>query len=396
MNNSLINTIEEKFYTQFETKPQLAFAPGRINVIGEHTDYNEGFVFPAAINLGVGVAIQKCENFNCQIISLDMNESLRFDISKDLKPITSGSWKNYILGIIIELKKKSYQLQGFNMVFGGDIPIGSGLSSSAALENAFLIAINELQQLNLDKFEMIHIAQKAEHNAVGVKCGIMDQYSSMFGKKGQALFLDCNTITSEAVPLHLDNYEILLINSNVKHSLAENAYNERREACERVNKALNIPSLRYLTIETLEENKHKLNTDDYIKALYVINENRRVENSVAVLKQQNIKALGELLFESHQGMKNRYQITCPELDFLVDFAYQHPDVIGARMMGGGFGGCTINIVKKGKSKSFFNEVSKQFQNTFKTLCTAIPITIENGAQLIKTNVTNAISTRTIS
>ena len=188
MNTSLITQIKEEFYAQFQTEPLLAFAPGRINIIGEHTDYNEGFVFPAAINLGIGVAIQSSTDTNCHVISKDMNESFSFNVNETLTPIANGGWKNYILGIIIELKKQDISLQPFNMVFSGNIPIGSGLSSSAALENAFLTGINTLQHLNLEKMKMARIGQSAEHNAVGVKCGIMDQYSSMFGKKEHALF----------------------------------------------------------------------------------------------------------------------------------------------------------------------------------------------------------------
>lgn len=384
MNTSLITQIKEEFYAQFQTEPLLAFAPGRINIIGEHTDYNEGFVFPAAINLGIGVAIQSSTGTNCHVISKDMNESFSFNVNETLTPIANGGWKNYILGIIIELKKQDISLQPFNMVFSGNIPIGSGLSSSAALENAFLTGINTLQHLNLEKMKMARIGQSAEHNAVGVKCGIMDQYSSMFGKKEHALFLDCQTISSQLIPLALDDYEILLINSNVKHSLAESAYNERREACERIIKHFKIPSLRLLTHEVLMSSKNQISNSDFNKALYILDENNRVKNSVAALQKQDIETLGKLLFESHKGMKDLYEITCKELDFLVEEAYKSIDVIGARMMGGGFGGCTINIIKKNKSQIFFDKLSQKFHKKFGITCTSIPIIISDGARLINT------------
>lgn len=396
MNTSLITQIKEDFYAEFQIEPLLAFAPGRINIIGEHTDYNEGYVFPAAINLGIGVAIQKSTDASCHIISKDMNESFSFNTDETLTPIPNGGWKNYILGIIIELKKAGVELLSFNMVFRGNIPIGSGLSSSAAFENAFLTALNALQNLNLDKMQMVLIGQSAEHNAVGVKCGIMDQYSSMFGKKEQGILLDCKTISSTFIPINLEDYEILLINSNVKHSLAESAYNDRREACERVSEHFKITSLRHLTIETLIASKGQISSDDFNKALYILEENNRVKAAVKALQNKDLSTLGTLLFKSHKGMKDLYKITCAEIDFLVDEANKNDDVIGARMMGGGFGGCTINIVKKNKSKVFFESLLQKFYTKFGIKCTSIPIKISGGARLINTNTTNEIPTRTIS
>jgi len=384
MNTILLKALKEAFSKHFQTAPFMAFAPGRINIIGEHTDYNEGFVFPAAINLGVGLAIQVSENQECRVVSNDMNEALVFSMNEPLSPLETGGWQNYVIGIILELQKKGFKPQGFNAVFGGDIPIGSGLSSSAALENVFLVALNELFGYNLDQMELVLMAQQAEHNAVGVKCGIMDQYSSMFGEEGTALFLDCQSIISQKIPIQLQEYELLLINSNVQHSLADNAYNDRRASCERIARHLGVASLRQVSLKMLKEVQPEVHPDDYNKALYVLQENQRVLNSVDALKQNDLMRLGALLFESHQGMKHQYQITCEELDFLVNEAQKSPLVIGSRMMGGGFGGCTINLVKKGETHNFFEQVKHLYHDKFSKECTSIPVRIGQGAKMINT------------
>jgi galactokinase len=293
-------------------------------------------------------------------------------------------WQNYVIGILLELQKKGLKPQGFNAVFGGDIPIGSGLSSSAALENVFLVALNQLFDFNLDKMDMVLMAQQAEHNAVGVKCGIMDQYSSMFGEEGTALFLDCQSIASQKIPIALNDYELLLINSNVEHSLAENAYNERRASCERVAAHLGVASLRHVVLKDLKAIEQEIRPEDFEKALYVLQENQRVLLSVEALKQNDLEQLGATLFQSHEGMRHQYQITCEELDFLVEEALRSNLVIGSRMMGGGFGGCTINLIKKGEALKFFEQVRKAYFNKFNMECTAIPVRIGPGARLIET------------
>jgi galactokinase len=384
MNSSLLTQLTEAFKNHFQTTALLAFAPGRINIIGEHTDYNEGFVFPAAINLGVALAIQTSGSAECRIIANDMKEALVFSLDEPLAPMETPGWQNYVIGILLELQKKGLKPQGFNAVFGGDIPIGSGLSSSAALENVFLVALNQLFDFNLDKMDTVLMAQQAEHNAVGVKCGIMDQYSSMFGEEGTALFLDCQSIASQKIPIALKDYELLLINSNVEHSLAENAYNERRASCERVAAHLGVASLRHVVLKDLKAIEQEIRPEDFEKALYVLQENQRVLLSVEALKQNDLEQLGATLFQSHEGMRHQYQITCEELDFLVEEALRSNLVIGSRMMGGGFGGCTINLIKKGEALKFFEQVRKAYFNKFNMECTAIPVRIGPGARLIET------------
>lgn len=382
MNKELLYNIKQTFVETFKDSPLMVFSPGRINIIGEHTDYNDGYVLPAAINHGVYLAIQKSKTDTNRIISVDMNDEIVFSHSERLRPVANGGWKNYVLGIFIELRERGFPIPPINILFGGDIPIGSGLSSSAAVENSVIYAIHKLFNLDLDKNQIVSISQKAEHNSVGVNCGIMDQYSSIFGKKNHVLFLDCYTIDSKSIYFEMENHELLLINSNVKHNLAENAYNERRETCNNVSKKLNIPSLRFTNIVSLNKIKSLISNDSYNKALFVIEENNRVKNAVTALENNDINSLGQLLFESHKGLKDLYEVSCDELDFLVDQAKKHQEVIGARMMGGGFGGCTINIVEKNKSMEFFQKVSKEFENKFGTTCIPISVKISDGTRQV--------------
>lgn len=378
-------TIQEKVRTHFNNFYDknfiLVFSPGRINLIGEHTDYNEGFVFPAAIDKGIYVAMGKSDSDQCEVHALDMEESHTFS-TNNLKIDQSGSWRNYVVGIVAEIAKIQGKLNGFNAVFSGNIPNGSGLSSSAALENSMVFGLNELFDLNLKKEEMIHISQRAEHHYVGVKCGIMDQYASMFGQKNKALLLDCRTITSKPFTIDLQDYELVLINTNVKHKLSESAYNERRAVCENVASMLNVNALRDVNENDLNAIKSKLSEEDYQKALYVIQENKRVILASEALKKNDLKTLGSLLFETHKGLKDHYQVSCKELDYLVDLANEDEAVIGARMMGGGFGGCTINIVHKDGIKSFVSMASKAYLKKFNIECSVYLVNLVDGTHLL--------------
>ena len=381
MNTDLYSKIINAFANNFKEKPLLIFSPGRINLIGEHTDYNDGFVFPAAIDIGIIAAFSKSTKNKCIIIANDLKETYEFTLD-NVHALENGGWKNYILGVVGEIQKKGKQIGNFNLVFGGDIPVGAGLSSSAALENSVVFGLNELFEIGLTKTEMIFISQKAEHNYVGVKCGIMDQYASMFGQENKALLLDCRTTVATPFLINFKNYELLLINTNVKHSLSDSAYNNRRTVCENVASLLNVKALRDTSEEDLLKIKNQISEEDYQKALYVIQENDRVQKASKAITENDIETLGNLVYESHNGLQHQYNVSCDELDFLVDQAKESKDIIGARMMGGGFGGCTINIVKKGKVGSFLEKVAPLYKQKFHKNCSAYSVNISEGTHKI--------------
>ncbi|NER12798.1 galactokinase [Leptobacterium flavescens] len=383
MNSSLLKNIKTLFKDTFSAEPVIIASPGRINIIGEHTDYNEGFVLPAAIDKGIIAAIGKSEGPDCTAIAIDLKESYRFSL-KEVVPVKNGGWRNYVLGVVAEIRNCGKEPGNFSLVFGGDIPSGSGLSSSAALENSLVFGLNELFDLGLSRQEMILISQKAEHHFVGVKCGIMDQFASMFGQKDKALLLDCRDLSSEAFPIDFGDYEILLINSNVKHQLNDSAYNERRAVCEKVAAILNKEALRDVTHEDLLAIEDRISQANLQKCSYVIEENERVLKAVEAIRNNDIKTLGELLFASHHGMQHLYKITCEELDFLVEKARENPYVAGARMMGGGFGGCTINLVKKDKLESYKKLISESYKQQFRKECSFYHVHLSDGTHMIQT------------
>ena len=381
MNKTLIEKIKSSFKAEFKTSPILVFAPGRINLIGEHTDYNDGFVFPAAIDRGIVTAVQKSNSKHCTMLAVDKNEKNTFLIN-DIQPIENGGWRNYILGVISEIQKKGIPLEPIDIAFGGDIPVGAGMSSSAALENSLVYCLNELFNLGLSKLEMILISQNAEHNYVGVKCGIMDQYTSMFGQENSALLLDCRSVESIPYQIDFSEYQLLLINTNVKHNLSDSAYNERRSVCEKIAKLLEIPSLRDASENDLSKIKDIISVDDYQKGLYVIQENERVLKASKAIQNNDLRRLGKLLYDSHSGLQKQYKVSCDELDFLVEKAKGYPDVLGARMMGGGFGGCTINIILKNAVTKFQKEVSEAYKTRFNNDCSIYAVSLSSGAQII--------------
>lgn len=378
---SILTNVNSYYREHYPNDSILIFSPGRINIIGEHTDYNEGFVFPAAIDKGIYASIGKSSTMKSTAHALDLNESYSFSTT-ELTSENPGSWKNYIYGVIAEIQKTGRELQNFNLVFSGDIPNGSGLSSSAALENSVVFGLNTLFKLGFTKEEMIFISQKAEHNYVGVKCGIMDQYASMFGQENKALLLDCRTITAQPVQIDFKDYGLLLINTNVKHNLSNSAYNDRRNVCEKVAGILGVKALRDATEKDLFSIKSKLKEEDYQKALYVIQENNRVIAASQAIQQNDIHKLGELLFETHNGLKEQYQVSCDELDFLVDRAKNASAVIGARMMGGGFGGCTLNIILKDHKDEFMTKTAEVYKNQFGRACSFYNVTIVDGTHNI--------------
>lgn len=379
-----LKKVEESFRSNFKTEPLLVFSPGRINLIGEHTDYNDGFVFPAAVNKGIALAIAKSQSEFSQVNALDKSEFYEFQ-HESITPLQGGTWRNYILGIVSELQKLGKSVACFNAVFAGDIPAGAGMSSSAALENSFVFGLNTLFDLGLTKHEMMHVSQNAEHNFAGVKCGIMDQYASMFGVKNSALLLDCRSVESKAYKIDFKDYKLMLINTNVKHDLSESAYNDRREVCENVAKLLGVEALRDISTADLDKIKDQISEEDYQKALYVIQENNRVIKFAEAIEKEDLALLGKLLFQSHQGLSHLYKVSCAELDFLVDFAKSHPHVLGARMMGGGFGGCTINLVLKREYKTVKKVVTKRFKEQFGIKCSVYKVKLSQGTQIVRLN-----------
>jgi len=377
----LIKHIASTFKEKFNVEPLLINSPGRINLIGEHTDYNDGFVLPAAIDQVIITAIQKSKSKICTVVADDLSETHEFSLN-NTEALENGNWKNYILGVVAEIQKKDKHLNNFNLVFGGNIAIGAGLSSSAALENSVVFGLNELFDLKLSKEEMILISQNAEHNYAGVKCGIMDQYASMFGEENKALFLDCRTVNAHAIKIDLKDYEFLLINTNVKHSLAESAYNNRRSVCEKIAKLLNISALRDATEEDLIKIKSGLTEEDFQKALYVIQENNRVKKAFKAIENRDLESLGILFFESHHGLQHQYKVSCDELDFLVQKAKESIKILGSRMMGGGFGGCTINIIKKDSISNYSDFIKKEYFKKFNIDCSFYKVQIVKGTHLI--------------
>ena len=382
MNKKLLKEVQLSFTKYFATDPLMVFSPGRINLIGEHTDYNEGFVFPAAINMGIALAIQKSDTESSKVHALDKKEIYEFSLN-NIQPVKDGSWRNYVLGVISEIQKLGIVLENFNISFAGDIPGGAGMSSSAALENSVVFGLNELFNLKISKEQMILISQKAEHNYAGVKCGIMDQYASMFGKNKSALLLDCRTIKSKSFKIDFKNYRLLLINTNVKHDLSESAYNDRREACERVSKLLKIKALRDACKQDLETIKEQISKEDYSKATYVIEENKRVEEFTKAINIDSLKTLGALLYQSHDGLSTKFKVSCKELDFLVEQTKSNKNILGARMMGGGFGGCTINLIKKTEVANFKKEIGTNFKNEFNRDCSIYQVKLSKGTRVVK-------------
>jgi galactokinase len=364
--NELAAEVKAAFKEKFNEEPHLYYSPGRINLIGEHVDYNDGFVLPGAIDKGIffAIALNNSDQINCY--SIDFNENISLSLS-DVKKM--DGWKNYVLGVVNEFQKLQLPVQGFNCVFGGNIPIGGGMSSSAALEGGISYSLNELHDFKLSRKDLALLGQRAEHNFPAVKCGIMDQYANMLGKEETVLLLDCRNVSHEDIPLHLNGYEIILINTKVHHSLAGSEYNQRREECERglsvLKKELQINSFRDIQdVSQMLPYKNEMGEKVFDRCTFVVEEILRTKKAAELLKANDISGFGKLMFQTHDGLQNLYEVSCKELDFLVTFARQNKDVIGARLMGGGFGGCTINIVKEDSTSSFVTEALSAYKNQF--------------------------------
>ena len=361
-------------------------SPGRINIIGEHTDYNDGFVLPAAIDKGTVVHLKKNGTASeCSMIALNIGEVAYFDLT-NFKPLESG-WQNYMMGVVHELQKIGGKLTGFDCEFGGNVPIGSGMSSSASLECSFAFALNELFELGFDKWQLIKAAQMAEHHFVGIKCGIMDQFASMMGKKDQVMLLDCRSLEFEYFPLDLGDYQLLLLNTNVSHSLADSEYNKRRTECEVGVKIIQekyptVKNLRDVTLDQLSAFKSTMPLTIFKRCYHVVGENQRVIAATEAMKNKDHQLLGELVYQSHFSLQNNYEVSCTELDFLVQLTLDKTYILGSRMMGGGFGGCTISILKKDMVGIFKTYAAKAYQERFGKDLTPYIVAIEDGAKVL--------------
>ncbi|MDB5196056.1 MAG: galactokinase [Flaviaesturariibacter sp.] len=371
----------QKYQEIYHIKPLVIRSPGRVNIIGEHTDYNEGFVLPGAIDKAVYVAVGKREDKIIELHSLEFSDTYHTTIA-DIAP-REGKWTNYVLGVVAQILKRGYEISGFNLVIDGEVPFGAGLSSSAAVECATAFALNELFELGIKKEELIFIAQKAEHEYAKVMCGIMDQFASMYGKKDHVVKLDCKTMDYEYVPLKLDGYKILLLNTNVKHSLSASEYNVRREQCEKgvaMVKAHHpeVVSLRDVTMAMLDKYVAPTEPLIYQRCKYVVQEKQRLLEGCEDLKAGHVEALGEKMFQTHEGLSKLYEVSCKELDFLVDAVKEDPDVLGARMMGGGFGGCTINIIREAAIDETVTVLSQSYKQAMGLELTAYIASLEDG------------------
>ena len=398
----LISSIENQFEQVFNKKPQIIVrSPGRINLIGEHTDYNGGFVLPAAIDKAVYLAVSAREDDECHFVAHDLKECYTTTLQNLVKTDEKG-WANYLMGVIKTISDMGYgisdnsqltthnsQLKGINLVFGGDLPSGGGVSSSAAIENGIGFALNHLFNLGLTRLDLVKISQQAENNFVGMQCGVMDMFASMMGQERSVIRLDCRSLAYEYFSFDISNYILVLCDTRVKHALVDSEYNTRRAECEEGVAVLkkydpSVLSLRDVSFEFLLSHQTDLSEVVFRRCKYVVEEIARVEKACKALIANDLEAFGALMYATHDGLNLEYEVSCPELNFLVEMArdYPHPSVLGARMMGGGFGGCTLNLVKKEAADDFISTLSKAYLEKFNIDMLAYKVVIENGTTLM--------------
>ena len=384
MNQELSSSVRERFRQRFGAEPIVVRSPGRVNVIGEHTDYNNGFVLPAAIDRAIYIGIAKRGDDRIVLYSEEFREEEQSTVQG--VAISKTHWANYILGVVDQLNKRGHKLGGFNLNIDGDVPVGAGLSSSAAVECAAAFALKECFGLQFDRMEQTQIAQKAEHTYAGVMVGIMDMFASTFGKEGHAIRLDCRSLEYEYVPLDLKGHKILLLNTNVKHSLSSSEYNTRRQECAEGVRLLQqggekVESLRDATLDMLNRHVKPVNETVYRRCKFVVEENQRLLTACEALKAGDLATLGKKMYGSHEGLQHEYEVSCRELDFLVDAVRNNEAVVGARMMGGGFGGCTINIVREEAIEPLVADISKRYEEAMGLQLTAYIALPDDGTSL---------------
>ena len=373
--------IVKAFDERFGGKGTLYASAGRINLIGEHTDYNGGFVFPGAIDKVIMADIRPNGTDTVNLYSIDLDEKSSFGLSEEDAP--SQQWARYVFGVCRETLKRGGVVKGFDAVFAGNVPLGAGLSSSAALESCFAYALNDLFNSNsIEKFELAKIGQSTEHNYCGVNCGIMDQFASVFGKKDCLIRLDCRSLEYEYFPFSIDGHRLVLVDSVVKHELVDSPYNKRRQSCERVAKRLGIDTLRDAEMADLEAVKGDISAEDYMRAKFVIEEKERVLDVCDALNRGDIDTVGRLMYETHRGLSKDYEVSCEELDFLNDIA-RECGVVGSRIMGGGFGGCTINLVADDKYDHFIATAKEKFNAKYGHEPQIYPVIVSDGARRVE-------------
>ena len=378
-----IDFVRSRFIKHFDGSTGSVYtSPGRINLIGEHTDYNGGFVFPGAIDKGMIAELKINGTNKVRAYSIDMKDYVEFRLNEEDAPRTS--WARYIFGVCREIIKRGGKIAGFNTAFAGDVPLGAGMSSSAALESTYAYALNDMFNCGIDKFELAKIGQATEHNYCGVKCGIMVQFASIFGKSEHLIRLDCRSLEYQYFPFDPQGYRLVLLDSVVKHELASSAYNDRRKSCENVVAAIQkrhpqVEFLRDADMAMLDEVKAEISAEDYMRAEYVIGEVQRVLDVCDALERGDYETVGQKMYETHHGMSKLYEVSCEELDFLNDIA-KACGVTGSRVMGGGFGGCTINLVKNELYDAFVEKAKEEYKNKYGRLPKVYDVVISDGAR----------------
>ncbi|MBO9200073.1 MULTISPECIES: galactokinase [Niastella] len=376
--------IQQAFRERFNKEPLIIGAPGRVNLIGEHTDYNYGFVLPGAVDKRIYVAIAPNGTNTVNVFASQFNESYSFSL--DITSPQKG-WMNYLLGVSYHIQQQGKKIGGVDLVIDGDIPVGAGMSSSAALCSAYGFALNELFQLGLSRMDLAFIGQKTEHTFVGVKCGIMDQFASLHGKKGHVMKLDCRSLEYEYIPFDFPGYKIVLVNSMVSHSLAGSEYNVRRQQCEEGVAILqkhypDIKSLRDVEPVQLLQHQAELPPVVFDRCSFIVYEKERLLAGCEALKKNDLATFGKLMFATHEGLSKKYSVSCTELDFLAECAQHITGVVGARMMGGGFGGCTINIVQAEAVDTFIQKIQSAFNGLFRITPEVYVTQIEDGTNIL--------------
>jgi galactokinase len=366
-------------------------SPGRINLIGEHTDYNEGYVLPAAIDKAAYLALTPRADNQINLYSIDLQDEYHTNIEEfERVEQQQHAWANYLLGVADQYRQRDKLSKGFDAALTADVPIGAGLSSSAAVENAVVVALNSMLNTGYEKLTMVEMSQQAEHSYPRLMCGIMDMFASMMGRKDHVIRLDCRSLEYAYEPLDMSEYKIVLFDSRVEHSLGSSEYNVRRQQCEegvalvRVHYP-HVLSLRDVTMDMLDKYVLPVSELVYRRCSYVLEENARLLSACDYLEQGDMQSFGEQMYRSHEGLSRKYEVSCKELDFLVDQVKGNPNVLGARMMGGGFGGCTINLVKAEGVNKLIEEVTKAYKEGMGKDTNAYITKIENGTNIIHMN-----------